>query len=158
MLQSASCLEPKLNRWCLTELKTTKLTLMIPPYFLCLPIFSDFHNILEFSRLFLKVFLRGEHAIARVSIVEYVLTFRHKFVSFVLPQNSSTIVSSACKKCANAVPSDTINWLLVVAEFCQFFDVLHFWFLEQTLHQFDVWRELLAFFCFWCLYAIKFTN
>lgn len=87
---------------------------MISPNLFGLPIFSNFNFIFEFSLIF-EIFFRCRQAIsATIRIVEDVLATRHKLVTFVLPENSSAIVTTTREKSADRVPPDAIDRLLVV--------------------------------------------
>ena len=113
---------------------------MIPPNLLCLPIFAYFHFVVICVLLLvLEVLLAyGQPISATISVVEDVLALGDKFVAFELPQNRSSIVTSTCKKCANAIPSDAIHWLLMIAQLCQLSDGLYFLLFKQTLHHLDI--------------------
>lgn len=90
-----------------------KLTLMIAPYFFCLPIFADFHFILLNLFLCFEIFLADREA-DTISIVENLLATRYVLDALILPENCATIVTSRCEESANWIPSDTVYRLLVV--------------------------------------------
>jgi hypothetical protein len=116
---------------------------MIPPNLLCLPIFAYFHFVIICVLLLVfEILLAYRQSISStIGVVEDVLTLGHKFVALELPQNGSAIIASAGKKCANAIPSDAIHWLLVIAELCQLSDGLNFLLFKQTLHHFYIRLE-----------------
>jgi len=126
--------------WCPSEISDA---LMIPPNLLRLPIFSYFHFVIICVLLLVfEILLAYRQSISStVSVVEDVLTLRNKFVTFELPQNGSAIITSACEKCANAIPSDAIHRLLVIAQLCQLSDGLDFLFFKQTLHDLNIGLE-----------------
>ena len=114
---------------------------MVAPDFLSLPVFSDFDFILDLGLIF-EIVLGGRHAVATsVGIVEDVLAFGHELVSFVLPENSSSVVTSARKEGPYTVPADAVDWLLVVAQFGKFPHTFELLFFVQGLHHFDVGQE-----------------
>ena len=116
---------------------------MIPPNLLCLPIFAYFHFVIICVLLLVfEILLAYRQSISSsIRVVEDVLTLGNIFVAFELPQNGSAIIASAGKKCANAIPSDAIHWLLVIAELCQLSDGLNFLLFKQTLHHFYIRLE-----------------
>ena len=116
---------------------------MIPPNLLCLPIFAYFHFLIICVLLLVfEILLAYRQSISSsIRVVEDVLTLGNIFVAFELPQNGSAIIASAGEKCANAIPSDAIHWLLVIAELCQLSDGLNFLLFKQTLHHFYIRLE-----------------
>jgi hypothetical protein len=109
---------------------------MIPPDFLCLPIFSNFNFVmLHILFLIFEIFLANRHSISSpIGIVENILTFGYKLVPLELPKNSSSIITTTCKERTNTVPSHTIHRLFVIAQFRQFSYRLDFFFFKQALH------------------------
>ena len=116
---------------------------MIPPNLLCLPIFAYFHFVIICVLLLVfEILLAYRQSISStIGVVEDVLTLGNIFVAFELPQNGPAIIASAGKKCANAIPSDAIHWLLVIAQLCQLSDGLNFLLFKQTLHHFYIRLE-----------------
>mgnify|MGYP006906907971 CR=1 FL=1 len=120
------------------------LTLMIPPDFLCLPVFSHFNFVMiRIGLLVLEILLvKDWHRIsAPVCVVEDVLALRHKLMSLELPQDRSSVVTTAREKGTNTVPSDTIDWLFMVSQLRQFTHRFDLFFFKQTLHGGNIWSK-----------------
>tara|TARA_B110000285_G_C15122569_1_gene618124 strand:+ start:1824 stop:2147 length:324 start_codon:yes stop_codon:yes gene_type:complete len=100
------------------NIKEKRLTLMIPPNLLRLPIFAYFHFVVICVLLLVfEILLAYRQSIpSAISVVEDVLALRDKFVTFELPQNGSAVITSASEKRADAIPSDAIHRLLVIAQ------------------------------------------
>lgn len=117
---------------------------MISPYFLSLPVFSNFNFIFNLI-LILKVFFSSWHTFSiAIRVIKYVLTFGDKLMTFVLPQYCSSVIPSACKERANAIPSDTVNRLLMVAQLSQLANRFKLFFFKQALHQLNILIILFA--------------
>ena len=120
------------------------LTLMIPPDFLRLPVFSHFNFVMIWiSLLVLEILLvKNWHRIsAPVCVVEDVLALRHKLMSLELPQDRSPVVATARKEGTNTVPSDTIDRLFMVSQLRQFAHRFDLFFFKQTLHGGNIWSK-----------------
>jgi hypothetical protein len=118
---------------------------MIPPNLLGLPIFANFNFVIICVLLLVfEILLADRQSIpATISVVEDVLALGNKFMTLELPKDGSAIISSTGKKCTNAIPSDTIYRLLVIAQLSQLSDGLYFLFFKQTLHDLNVWLKSL---------------
>ena len=89
---------------------------MISPNLFGLPIFSNLNFVFELS-LVLEVFLCSWHATPfAICVVEEILTLGNVFMTFVLPEDRSSIISATSKESANGIPPDTINWLFVITQ------------------------------------------
>ena len=116
-----------------------KLTLVIPPNFLGLPVFASFNFVINLL-LVLEVFLTG-HRTSLVSVLEDVLTLGHNLVALELPEDSSTIITTTCKKSADDVPANAIYRLLVIGQLCKLSHTLHLFLVKEGLHGCDIRPE-----------------
>ena len=146
--QNADCLEPKWDRWCLKELKLSRklneLTLVIPPDFLRLPVFSHFNFVMIWIFLLILeiLLIEDRHRVSStVGVVEDVLALRYELVPLELPQYCSSIIATTCEKCSYAIPPHTVYWLFMISQLRQFSHRFDFFFFKQTLHCRNIWPK-----------------
>ena len=119
---------------------------MIPPNLFGLPVLPDFDLfLLLFLLHVLEVLLADRHSVAsRVGVGEDVLALRHVLVAFELPQDGSAIIATTGKKCADVVPADAVDGLVVVGKLGQLALCLDLVLVEQTLHQLEIDIEVIV--------------